>query len=102
MPDHDEGESLEAGGEAIIRGEGDNAWKIEFPETGSKFQALANSDAISGPRPTAVLADEIHEFKSSYPIETWRRAIAKMPRWPSAACASKVSVGLCATPRVRT
>ncbi|WP_303713851.1 hypothetical protein [Brevundimonas naejangsanensis] len=75
----DETDSLVSRGEAIIRGEGDNAWKIEHPETGSKFQSLANGEAISGPRPTAVLADEIHEFKSGASIETWQRAIAKMP-----------------------
>lgn len=79
IPGGDEGESLESRGDVIIRGEGDNAWKIEHPDSGSKFQALANNDAISGPRPTAVLADEIHEFKNGYPIETWRRAITKMP-----------------------
>ncbi len=79
IPGGDEGDSLEARGEALIRGEGDNAWKIEHPETGSKFQSLANGEAVSGPRPSAVLADEIHEMKSSGSIETWRRAIAKMP-----------------------
>jgi phage terminase large subunit-like protein len=79
IPGGEEGETLEARGDVLIRGEGDNAWKIEHPETSSKFQSLANGQAISGPRPTAVLADEIHEFTSSHPIETWRRAIAKMP-----------------------
>lgn len=81
IPGVEEGETdtLEARGEVIIRGEGDNAWKIEHPETQSKFQSLANGEAISGPRPTAVLADEIHEFKSNASIETWKRAIAKMP-----------------------
>lgn len=79
IPGCDEGDNLVARGEALIRGEGDNAWKIEHPETGSKFQSLANGEAISGPRPTAVLADEIHEMKSGGSIETWRRAIAKMP-----------------------
>jgi phage terminase large subunit-like protein len=29
IPDHDEGDTLEARGEVIIRGEGDNAWKID-------------------------------------------------------------------------
>lgn len=72
-------DTLVSRGEVIIRGEGDNAWKIEHPESGSKFQSLANGEAISGPRPAAVLADEIHEFKSSSSIETWQRAIAKMP-----------------------
>ena len=66
-------------GQVVLRGEADNAWKIEHPSSGSKFQSLANGEAISGPRPTAVLADEIHEFKSNAAIETWRRAIAKMP-----------------------
>jgi phage terminase large subunit-like protein len=75
----DETDSLESQGKVLIRGEGDNAWKIEHPDTGSKFQALANGEAISGPRPTLVTADEIHEFKSGSSIETWRRAIAKMP-----------------------
>lgn len=77
--DEDETDTLESRGEVVIRGELDNAWKIEHPETGSKFQSLANGEAISGPRPTLVAADEIHEFKSAGPIETWRRAIAKMP-----------------------
>jgi len=79
IPGHDEGDSLDARGEVVIRGEGDNAWKIEHPENGAKFQSLANGEAISGPRPTAVLADEIHEFKAAGSIETWKRAIAKMP-----------------------
>lgn len=81
MPEtpEDETDTLESRGEVIIRGEGDNAWKIEHPGTGSKFQSLANGEAISGPRPVAVLADEIHEFKTSTSIETWRRAIAKQP-----------------------
>lgn len=81
IPGADEGEedTLVSRGEVIIRGEGDNAWKIEHPESGSKFQSLANGEAISGPRPAAVLADEIHEFKTSTSIETWQRAIAKMP-----------------------
>lgn len=72
-------DTLESRGEVVIRGELDNAWKIEHPESGSKFQSLANGEAISGPRPTLVAADEIHEFKTAAPIETWRRAIAKMP-----------------------
>ena len=77
--EEDEEDSLHSRGDVVIRGELDNAWKIEFPETGSKFQTLANGEAISGPRPTLVAADEIHEFKSNGSIETWKRAIAKMP-----------------------
>lgn len=79
IPDHDEGDTLESRGVVVIRGQLDNAWKIEFPETGSKFQSLAHGENISGPRPCFVLADEIHEFKGADQIETWKRAIAKMP-----------------------
>lgn len=77
--DPDDNDTLESRGEVIIRGRLDHAWRIEHPATSSKFQSLANGDAISGPRPTAVLADEIHEFKSADAIELWKRAIAKMP-----------------------
>jgi phage terminase large subunit-like protein len=77
--DEDETDTLESRGEVIIRGELDNAWKIEFPDSGSKFQSLANGESISGPRPILVAADEIHEFKNNHSIETWKRAIAKMP-----------------------
>lgn len=79
IPGKEEGETLEVLGTVVIRGTLDNAWKIEFPESNSKFQSLANGQNISGPRPCFVLADEIHEFKGSEPIETWKRAIAKMP-----------------------
>jgi len=79
MPGADEGESLVSLGDVVVRGEGDNAWKLEFPESGSLFQALANGEAVSGPKPTLVAADEIHEFKNNTSIELWRGAIAKMP-----------------------
>lgn len=81
-PGHEEGDTMASRGEAIIRGEGDNAWKIEFPGVGdnvSIFQSLANGEAVSGPKPTLVAADEIHEFKSNTSIELWKEAIAKMP-----------------------
>lgn len=75
----DESDTLVERGIALIRGEGDNAWKIEFPESGSLFQALANGEAVSGPKPVLVAADEIHEFKSNTSIEVWKAAIGKMP-----------------------
>lgn len=80
MPDRgdDEFESLESRGDIVIRGTGDLAWKIEHPATSSKFQSLASGDSISGPRPYAVLADEIHEFKSATPLGIWKAAIDKM------------------------
>jgi phage terminase large subunit-like protein len=78
IPDCADGDSLEARGTVIIRGTGDNAWKIEHPESGSKFQSMASVDSISGPRPYAVLADEIHEFKTPYALQIWKAAIDKM------------------------
>jgi phage terminase large subunit-like protein len=78
IPEQDEGDSLETRGEVIIRGEGDNAWKIEHPETGSFFRTLAGGDRQSGPRPAAVLADEIHEFRTDTALKTWEEAIAKV------------------------
>lgn len=71
-------ESLESSGRVLIRGFGDNAWKVEHPKSSSKFEPVANGDAISGPKPTLVLADEIHEMKTNKAISIWRAAIAKM------------------------
>lgn len=71
-------ETLEGSGRVVVRGFGDNAWKIEHPKSGSKFEPVANSDAISGPKPSLVLGDEIHEMKANKAISIWRAAIAKM------------------------
>ncbi|MDH3232212.1 MAG: terminase large subunit [Alphaproteobacteria bacterium] len=78
MPGCDEGDSLESRDEVIIRGTGDNAWKIEHPESSSMFQSMASVDSISGPKPYAVLADEIHEMKTGYALQIWKAAIDKM------------------------
>jgi phage terminase large subunit-like protein len=72
-----DGETL-ATERVIIRGFGDNAWKIEHPKSGSKFEPVANGDAVSGPKPTLVLGDEIHEMKTNKAITIWKAAIAKM------------------------
>ncbi|MFC0410984.1 terminase large subunit [Roseomonas elaeocarpi] len=82
IPGEEPGDTLEARGEVVIRGTGDMAWKIEHQESQSKFQALADGDSVSGPRPSAVLGDEIHEFKSAEAIELWSAAITKMPGDP--------------------
>lgn len=76
--DEDEFESLESRSDVVIRGTGDHAWKIEHPATSSKFMSMASVDSISGPRPYAVLADEIHEFKTAYALQIWKAAIDKM------------------------
>ena len=78
IPDYEEGETLETRGDVVIRGTADNAWKIEHPESSSKFQSLASGEAISGPRPALVLADEVHEMKTDLAITLWKGAIDKM------------------------
>jgi phage terminase large subunit-like protein len=80
LPDREEHEfeSLESRGDVVIRGTGDHAWKIEHPATSSKFMSMASVDSISGPRPYAVLADEIHEFTTAYALQIWKAAIDKM------------------------
>lgn len=78
VPGYDEGETLEELGHVTVRGEGDNAWKIEHPSTQSFFLPLAGGAQQSGPRPRMVLADEIHEFSVDTQIEIWRRAITKV------------------------
>ena len=78
VPDYEEHETLEELGYVVVRGEGDNAHKIEHPETQSFFLPLAGGEQQSGPRPRIVLADEIHEFTTDHQIETWKRAITKV------------------------
>lgn len=78
VPGYDEDETLEELGHVVIRGEGDNAWKIEHPSSQSFFLPLADGKQQSGPRPRMVLADEIHEFSTDTQIEIWARAIDKI------------------------
>jgi phage terminase large subunit-like protein len=78
IPEHDEGESLEALGEVVIRGELENAWKIEHPDTGSFFQPIASGESLSGPRPNYVAGDEIHELTDENVLQTWKRGIDKV------------------------
>ncbi len=74
----DEGETLEDRGDVIISGKGENAWRIEFPGSGSFFEAKATTDSLSGPRPSCVIADEVHEFRSAKPIDLWTEGITKV------------------------
>lgn len=60
-----------------IRGTGDLAYKVEHPDSESMMQPVANNDAVSGPKPILVAADEIHEMKSNKGIEIWKAAVAK-------------------------
>lgn len=78
VPGYDEGDTLEGLGHVVVRGEGDNAHKIEHPGSKSFFLPLAGGAQQSGPRPRMVLADEIHEFATDAQIEIWRRAITKV------------------------
>jgi phage terminase large subunit-like protein len=78
VPGYDDDESLQSLGHVVLRGELDNAWKIEHPASGSFFLPLAGGEQQSGPRPRMVLADEIHEFTTDGQILTWEAAIAKV------------------------
>jgi phage terminase large subunit-like protein len=78
IPGGEEGESLEGLGEVVIRGELENAWKIEHPDSGSFFMPIASGESQSGPRPNLVAADEIHELKSESSLLTWKAAIDKV------------------------
>lgn len=78
VPGYDEGESLERLGEVVIRGELENAWKIEHPDSGSFFQPIASGESLSGPRPNYVAGDEIHELTDENVLQTWKRGIDKV------------------------
>ena len=77
-----DGATLESLGRVIIRGTGDNAWKIEVPAVGAKFLPVASQDSISGPKPIAVFADEVHEMRTDKAIQLWKAAIDKIPGDP--------------------
>ncbi|WP_374290191.1 terminase large subunit [Paenirhodobacter enshiensis] len=76
------GATLESIGKVKIRGTGDNAWKIEVPDSGAKFLPVASADSISGPKPIAVFADEVHEMRTDKAIQLWKAAIDKIPGDP--------------------
>jgi phage terminase large subunit-like protein len=78
VPGYPDGDTLESLSEVVVRGEGDNAGKIEHPGSQSFFLPLADGKQQSGPRPRMVLADEIHEFSTDTQIEIWARAIDKI------------------------
>tara|TARA_B000000460_G_scaffold248191_1_gene225077 strand:+ start:16494 stop:18074 length:1581 start_codon:yes stop_codon:yes gene_type:complete len=71
------GETLESRGDVFVSGSGENAWRIEFREQGSFLEAKATTDSLSGPRPDAVFADEVHEFAKAKPIELWKAGVNK-------------------------
>lgn len=76
IPGYD-GETL-ADHHFVIRGTGDNAHKIEHLPSGGVFMPLASSESNAGPRPSLVLADEIHEMRTAKALLTWDAAITKM------------------------
>lgn len=76
---YDDGTSLVSSGTLIARGTGDMTWMLEHPASGSKFRALAGDEKVSGPRPSFVAADEIHEWRNDAPLRMWRSSGAKMP-----------------------
>lgn len=66
-----------------LRGTGDLVWQIEWDgsEEGHgicKFCNVANGSAISGPKPTYVAVDEVHEITDRSILSLWESAINKM------------------------
>lgn len=68
------GQTLEDNG-FVIRGTGKLSYQIEHPASESFMLPVA--DVISGPKPTMVAGDEIHEMKANTSVEMWRAAVAK-------------------------
>ncbi len=79
IPSADDDEAtLESQGKFVVRGEGDNAHKIEHPGSKSVFKTMSGkATQVSGPRPTAVFIDEVHEIIDAKLIDMWAKALAK-------------------------
>lgn len=78
MPGAEEGETLEAAGKFVIRGLGDNAHKIEHPASQSVMKTSSSSRKQSGPKPVAVLLEEVHELDSLDLVDSYKNAVAKV------------------------
>lgn len=81
IADRDDGVSLVSSGALLPRGTGAMTWQLEYTdEKGltSFFRALAGDERVSGPRPSLVAADEIHEWRNDGPLLTWQQAGTKM------------------------
>lgn len=75
-------ETLEDWAGLVVRGEGDNAWKVEWDGTDDglstcKFEPVAVTTFASGFKPRCCLGDEVHEHKSGETIGMWRAALNK-------------------------
>lgn len=82
IADRDDDASLVSTGMLVARGTGGMTWQLEHSGPGGGtciFRALAGDEKVSGPRPSLVAADEIHDWKTDGPLRTWRSAGAKMP-----------------------
>lgn len=78
---------LEEVADLIVRGVGDNAWKIEWDGSDEGlgnclFRPIASNQSTSGPKPRLVLVEEVHEFDDDSAIEMWSQALAKVPGDP--------------------
>jgi phage terminase large subunit-like protein len=71
----------------LLRGTGDLTWQVEWDgsEYGlgtCKFRNVSSGSNISGPRPSLVLCDEVHEWDDPSILEMWQAAIDKAPGDP--------------------
>jgi phage terminase large subunit-like protein len=80
IPGEDDGVTLESQGKYLVRGEGDNAHKIEHVASNSVLKTVSGkATQVSGPRPTAVFQDELHEVTDANLVDIWMKALAKNP-----------------------
>jgi phage terminase large subunit-like protein len=82
IADGNPGENLIKTARIVPRGTGKMTWALECRDSAGgfcQFRPLAGEEKVSGPRPIYVAADEIHDWKTPGPLQTWEAAGAKMP-----------------------
>lgn len=80
-------QTLEEYAGLLLRGTGDLTWQIEWDGSDfglgiCKFRNVSAGKNISGPKPSLVMGDEIHEWDDENVLEMWSAAVAKMPGDP--------------------
>ncbi len=78
IPGEEDGTTLESEGKFKCRGLGAATHTIEHPATSSVFKTWSGkATQVSGPRPSLVEVDEVHELQSFELVNMWQAALAK-------------------------
>jgi phage terminase large subunit-like protein len=77
-----EEQTLEEFADYQLRGTGDLTWQIEWNGSDAglgicKLRNISNGSSISGPKPSLVVGDEVHEWDDPSILEMWSAALAK-------------------------